>query len=203
MFSRSTDTYQLPEMSAAPAQSTAPSTPYLSVASSAALPPLELQGAEISNGPIPITRMSPPAAPAATVVPGNDSRSTPGKVSVIGNDLTILGQGITIISKGSLQLDGVIQGNLHGTEILVGEKGRVDGTIAAQSVVIRGTVNGTIRALRVALQEGARVDGEIHHHTLILDAKAHFEGKVRRPQTAEELMPNLDPASHDKKVRAS
>ena len=70
-------------------------------------------------------------------------------------------------------------------------------------MVIRGTVTGIIRALRVALQEGAHVEGEIHHQTLVLDAKAHFEGKVRRPQNTEELMPKLDPAMHDGKQRAS
>ena len=154
-------------------------------------------------GPASIAKMIPPVAPPSTVVAAGDPRPSPGKVSVIGNDLTILGQGITIISKGSLQLDGEIHGNLHGTEILVGEKGRVDGTICAQSVVIRGTVNGTIRALRVALQEGAHVDGEIHHQTLILDAKAYFEGKVRRPQDPNDLMPNLDPSSYDSKPHTS
>ena len=155
-----------------------------------------------SSVPAPIT-LSAVAPPTATIVPASDSRATPSKVSVIGNDLTILGQGITIISKGSLQLDGAIQGNLHGTEILVGEKGSVEGTISAQSVVIRGTVNGSIRALRVALQEGAHVEGEIHHQTLVLDAKAHFEGKVRRPANPDELMPKLDPAMHDSRQRVT
>lgn len=161
------------------------------------------------SGPKPISPASElaklaPATPAAPVATSfsrpNDATADAPKISVIGNDLTILGQDITIISKGSLQLDGAIQGSLHGTEIYVGEKGRVDGTIAAERVVIRGTVNGTIRALNVSLQEGARVDGEILHQSLALDAKAHFEGRARRPQNADELRPNLDPADHDKKT---
>lgn len=189
MFSRSTDIIRQPESS----PSATPSSPIVS--SPMASPQMA--------SPQPIAKLTPQSAAPATVVTEPDGRLAPSKVSVIGNDLTILGQDITIISKGSLQLDGAIQGNLHGTEILVGEKGRVEGTIAAQSIVIRGTVKGVVRALRVALQEGAHVDGEIHHQTLTVDAKAHFEGKSRRPANTDELMPDLDPASHDKKVRSS
>ena len=179
MFSRSTDINRQPDSSPAATPSAQP------------------------TAPSPFGKATPPGTAPATVVTAPDGRTTPSKVSVIGNDLTILGQGITIISKGSLQLDGAIQGNLHGTEIVVGEKGRVEGTIAAQSIIIRGTVKGIVRALRVALQEGAHVDGEIHHQTLAIDSKAFFEGKSRRPANTEELMPDLDPASHDRKARAA
>jgi cytoskeletal protein CcmA (bactofilin family) len=208
MFSRSTDSLRLPEISAASGAiaSPAPASPAASAAAALAPATFQTGSGQLGQpgmGPASIAKMVPPAAPPVTVVPLAETRAAPGKVSVIGNDLTILGQGITIISKGSLQLDGAIQGNLHGTEILVGEKGRVEGTIAALSVVIRGTVNGIIKAQRVALQEGARVDGEIHHQTLVLDAKAHFEGKVRRPQNPDDLIPNLDPSAHDMKSRAS
>ncbi len=186
MFSRSTDVIRQPESSPATSPIAQPAT---------------LQPAPLSPSPFPKAPL--PSAAPATVVTAPDGLVPPSKVSVIGNDLTILGQGITIISKGSLQLDGAIQGNLHGTEIVVGEKGRVEGTIAAQSIIIRGTVKGTVRAVRVALQEGSHVDGEIHHQTLSIDSKAHFEGKSRRPVNTDELMPNLDPASHDKKFQSS
>ena len=180
MFSRSSDNSRQPD-------------------TSVASKPATLQPAQ----PTPFPMVAPPATAPATTVTAPDGRLAPSKISVIGNDLTILGQGITIISKGSLQLDGAIQGSLHGTEIVVGEKGRVEGTIAAQSIIIRGTVKGTVRALRVSLQEGAHVDGEIHHQTLAVDSKAFFEGKSRRPSNTDELMPDLDPASHDAKMRAS
>ena len=146
MFSRSTDLNRNSDPSAA----------------KAATQPLASPFAQAPQAPGPATLVTAPAGQ-----PGGSP------VSVIGNDLTILGPGIPIISKGSLQRDGAIQGSLHGTEILVGEKGRVEGTIAAQSVIIRGTVKGTVRALRVSLQEGAHVDGEIHHQTLAIDAKGY------------------------------
>ena len=161
-------------------------------------PPTHAYTPSVNVTPLPVQALVASAPVLAAVAPPAEIVSAPAnKVSVIGNDLTILGQGITIISKGSIQLDGAIHGNLHATDIVIGEKGRVDGLIAAETIVIRGTVTGTIRALRVALQDGARVDGEIQHQTLTIDANAHFDGRVRRPQNVDELMPNLDPAAHD------
>ena len=202
MFARSTDTSASRKAEASPAgQQPASGGLHLTAPARSNADPGQVFGQSVQSVQSALTgsQQSAPApyAPAAEIVP------PPGKVSVIGNDLTILGQGITIISKGSIQLDGAIQGNLHGTNIVVGEKGKVDGLISAESVVIRGMVTGTIRAVRVALQEGAHVDGEIQHQTLTIDAKAYFDGTVRRPKNVDDLMPNLDPAAHDTKLRAS
>jgi len=79
--------------------------------------------------------------------------------SVISNDLAILGQGVTILTKGALQVDGQLQANVHGVEIVIGQKGQVEGTLVAESVCIEGEVNGTIRALRVELTPTAKVEG--------------------------------------------
>lgn len=113
---------------------------------------------------------------------------------MIGNDLTILGQGLTIISRGSLQLDGEIDGNLHGTEIVIGEKGRVTGSITADTVTVHGQVSGVIRGAKVSLVAPCRVEGEIVQETLVIDPGAYFEGKVRRPKDAAEVKPVLDPS---------
>jgi cytoskeletal protein CcmA (bactofilin family) len=121
--------------------------------------------------------------------------------SIIGNDLTIVGQGLRIITKGTLQVDGNVEGDVVGKEVIVGDKGAVTGIVSGESVVIRGAVNGTIRALKVALQASARVEGDVHHQQLTLEEGAQLDGRVRRPQDAAELQPNLDPtqprAEHD------
>jgi cytoskeletal protein CcmA (bactofilin family) len=117
--------------------------------------------------------------------------------SVISNDLAILGQGVTILTKGALQVDGQLQANVHGVEILIGQKGQVEGTLVAESVCIEGEVNGTIRALRVELTPTAKVEGEIHHQVLVVAEGSTFEGSVRRPKDRQELMPVLDRAAHE------
>lgn len=112
--------------------------------------------------------------------------------SVIGRDLTIMGGQLVIVTKGVLQVDGVIQGDLRGQEIIVGEHGRVSGTIAAEKVQVRGEVSGAIKGLAVTLHPTARVEGDIHHQSLAIAEGAAFDGRVRRPKDATELTPELE-----------
>ena len=132
-----------------------------------------------------------------------EARSTPPPVqgstsggqprSIIGNDLTIVGQGLRIISQGILQVDGDVTGDVVGSEVIIGEKGRVTGVVSGESVVVRGEVAGTIRGLRVVLQSGAKVEGDVHHQVLSVEQGAFLDGRVRRPNDPNELRPSLDP----------
>jgi cytoskeletal protein CcmA (bactofilin family) len=111
---------------------------------------------------------------------------------VISNDLKIIGQGLRIVSKGTLQVDGEVEGDVGGAEIIIGEQGKVTGTVAAERVIVRGRVSGVIRAMAVALQSSARVEGDIHHMSLAVQEGAEFDGRCRRPANASELQIDLD-----------
>ena len=52
--------------------------------------------------------------------------------SVIGTDLAILGEKITIISQNKLQIDGDIRGDVTGKQVVIGEEGSVVGTVCAE-----------------------------------------------------------------------
>jgi len=112
--------------------------------------------------------------------------------SVISNDLKIIGQGLKIISQGTLQVDGEVEGDVRGTEVIIGEKGRVTGTVAAERVIVRGTISGVIRGMTVTLQASSRVEGDIHHMSLSIEQGAEFDGRCRRPADASELNLELD-----------
>ena len=115
--------------------------------------------------------------------------------SVISNDLKIIGQGLKIISRGTLQVDGEVEGDVAGAEIIIGELGKVTGTVAAERVIVRGRTSGVIRAMTVALQASARVEGDIHHMSLAIEEGAEFDGNCRRPANSKELQPDLDTQS--------
>jgi cytoskeletal protein CcmA (bactofilin family) len=69
-----------------------------------------------------------PLKPSSSVPPQTRSGpSDPGK-SIISNDLKIIGQGLKIISRGTLQVDGEVEGDVAGAEVIIGEQGRVTGT---------------------------------------------------------------------------
>jgi cytoskeletal protein CcmA (bactofilin family) len=115
-----------------------------------------------------------------------------GPKSVIGNDLKIIGQGLKIISQGTLQVDGEVEGDVRGSEVIIGEKGKVTGTVAAERVIVRGRISGVIRGVTVALQSSSRVEGDIHHLSLAIEQGAEFDGRCRRPSDASELNLDLD-----------
>jgi len=100
--------------------------------------------------------------------------------SVIGNDLKIVGQGLKIIGRGVLQVDGEIEGDVQGAEVIVGEKGKVTGMVAGRDVIIRGWVSGIVCGNSVALQSSSHVEGDVHHMSLAIEQGASFEGRSRR-----------------------
>ncbi|MGE5267078.1 MAG: bactofilin family protein [Deltaproteobacteria bacterium] len=112
--------------------------------------------------------------------------------STIGTDLTILGQGITIISKNRLQIDGDIYGDVAAKELIISADGSVIGNVSAERVDVHGGVKGAIRAMTVVLHPSAQVEADIIHENLEIAEGAYLEGRVRRPRDAEELKPNLD-----------
>jgi cytoskeletal protein CcmA (bactofilin family) len=116
--------------------------------------------------------------------------------SVIGTDLTILGDKITIISQNKLQIDGDIRGDVAGKQVIIGEDGSVVGTVSAESIEVRGGVRGAIRAQNVSLHPTAEVEGDIFHQTLSISEGAQFDGRVRRAKDADELKPVLDASAY-------
>jgi cytoskeletal protein CcmA (bactofilin family) len=108
--------------------------------------------------------------------------------SIIGPDLVISGAGLRIVSAGILQIDGQIKGDVQGTQVVIGESGRVDGVIAAENVLIRGKVSGEIRGREVVLDTQSQVEGDVHHHNLTIALGAHFEGRSRRMTAGDALV---------------
>jgi cytoskeletal protein CcmA (bactofilin family) len=132
---------------------------------------------------------------AALSMPPPQRRSGPsdtGNKSVISNDLKIIGQGLKIISQGTLQVDGEVEGDVAGSEVIIGEQGKVTGTVAAERVIVRGKISGVIRGMTVALQASARVEGDIHHMSLAIEQGAEFDGRCRRPGSPAELQLDLE-----------
>ncbi len=144
--------------------------------------------------PMPLEPIKPSSTAGNIRPPQPRSGSTDAGKSVISNDLKIIGQGLKIISRGTLQVDGEVEGDVGGAEIIIGEEGKVTGIVAAERVIVRGRISGVIRAMAVALQSSARVEGDIHHMSLSIEQGAEFDGRCRRPANPSELQLDLDGA---------
>lgn len=114
-------------------------------------------------------------------------------ISVIGADLTITGQDVHIVSKGKIRVEGRIQGDVLGTEVVIGDVGEVEGVVSGDTVRVFGVIMGTIRGVQVEIEAGAKVEADVHHHSLSVDARAQVEGRVRRARDAAELKSSAAP----------
>jgi len=97
--------------------------------------------------------------------------------SIIGEDLTITGN---IISKGEVQVEGDVQGDVFCANLTIGDHGRITGAIVAEEVTVHGRISGTINALSVTLESNSHVEGDICHQALKLEHGGFFEGQSRR-----------------------
>ena len=144
-----------------------------------------------SNGtPAPTSQPPQPSAlPLKSAAPGATTNS------VIGRDLAIIGAGLKIVSKGTLQVDGEVQGDVLGQKVVIGPTGKVTGLVNAENVVIQGAVYGTIKGVDVRLAASSIVEGDVYHQSFTLEQGASFEGRSRRPTERAELLPDLTPAA--------
>jgi cytoskeletal protein CcmA (bactofilin family) len=114
--------------------------------------------------------------------------------TTISKDLTIIGQGVRIISKARLQIDGNIFGDISGSDLTIGSEGSVTGLVSAERINVFGCVIGEIRAMTVILHPTAQVQADLLHQTLEIAEGAQFDGRVRRCRDIAEITPNFDVA---------
>jgi cytoskeletal protein CcmA (bactofilin family) len=123
--------------------------------------------------------LSRPAEPA----PASGAPARPEAVCSIGSGTSIVGN---ITCDGPAQFYGHIEGEVRGSDLLIGEGAEVVGNVIAQEVTIRGRIKGTIRAVRVKLQASGAVEGDIFHRSLSIEDTALFEGSSRRVENPIE-----------------
>ena len=116
--------------------------------------------------------------------------------SVIGPDLAIVGQKITLVCKSALVIAGEVSGDIHGDDVTVGHTVKVTGTVSARTLTIHGEINGTLRAETVALHATARINGDIVQKNLVIAEGAQFDGRVRSAKDPSDWQPVLDADAH-------
>ena len=107
--------------------------------------------------------------------------------SIISKDMRIVG---SVESRGDLQIDGTIDGDVTSRGVTVSEGAIVRGSVSADSVRIGGTVKGGLNAKSVTLARTAKVEGDIVHQSLSIEMGANFEGQCKRMAAAAAIEPN-------------
>lgn len=93
---------------------------------------------------------------------------------IIGAESAIKGD---IISKGTVRIDGGVEGNITADCLIISEKGGITGDAVVRQIVVGGNMVGTIRASESAeIQRTGDVRGDIVATRLSIADGGRFEG---------------------------
>ena len=83
-----------------------------------------------------------------------------------------------ITADSDFRIDGLIEGEINCTgKIVIGEAGRVKGTIMCQNAEILGLMDGKIScSQQLSLRASGKIQGDVHTKTLIVEPGALFNG---------------------------
>ncbi|MCE5194006.1 MAG: polymer-forming cytoskeletal protein [Nitrospiraceae bacterium] len=82
-----------------------------------------------------------------------------------------------VIAKGTVRIDGKVEGNVEADWLILGEGSNLKGDISARGVVIGGKVDGNIKASEIIeMKPKGQVMGEITTKKLTVAEGAVFNG---------------------------
>jgi len=97
--------------------------------------------------------------------------------SVIAEDCVFTGN---ISTKGSLRIDGVVDGNItEAKDVFVSKIGKVNGDVSCQNCVVYGNVRGNIVSKeKVEIMSSASVEGDVTSSKILIEEGAIFNGNI-------------------------
>ena len=103
-----------------------------------------------------------------------DENSSP---SLLGKEIKIIGN---ISSKGALQLDGNLEGEITASKLVIEKSAKVVGSVTSDDLVIKGRIIGPVFGKKVRFGSSARVEGDTFHETIAIEDGAYYEGSIKR-----------------------
>ena len=97
--------------------------------------------------------------------------------SLLGNGIKIIGK---ISSKGAIQLDGILEGEIKASKLVIEKSAKVVGSVTSEDLVIKGRIIGPVFGKKVRFGSSARVEGDTFHETIAIEDGAYYEGSIRR-----------------------
>ena len=103
--------------------------------------------------------------------------------SQIGETMQLEGD---LRSSGSIDIAGLVNGNIFVSEIIISETGSVRGLVEASNIEINGHVEGKISADSVIVGKSAVIKGDIFFkNTLKTEEGADIDGYIKRVNTGK------------------
>jgi cytoskeletal protein CcmA (bactofilin family) len=116
---------------------------------------------------------SPPAVPRPATPGSNVGRS------VLGADLRITGE---VVSTGSVEVLGEIDGNITAHGLIIGHEGQVKGTVKADTVEVKGRLDGKVTCDSFTLRSTAQVKADVTTSGIVIESGAAMDGRFLKPK---------------------
>ena len=83
-----------------------------------------------------------------------------------------------IKSKGTLRIDGMVDGNVEADWVILGEKASLKGNASARGVIVGGKIEGNVAAKEILeIKSKGKVTGDISAPKLTVSEGGIFEGR--------------------------
>jgi cytoskeletal protein CcmA (bactofilin family) len=106
--------------------------------------------------------------------------------SFIGNNSHFNGD---INTKGTLRIDGTMEGNVNADWIILGEKALLKGNIAARGIIVGGKVEGNLKAKEIVeIKPKGTVSGDVMTNKLSIVEGAVFNGKAAMEKDESKIV---------------
>ncbi len=106
--------------------------------------------------------------------------------SFLGADSVFKGE---LNVKGTLRVDGSVEGRLNADCVILSEKARVKGEIQGKKLVIGGSVEGNLRAQElVEIKSRGKVLGDISTPQFVVTEGAHFNGRIEMEKEGAKVI---------------
>ncbi len=111
------------------------------------------------------------------------------KHSLIASPLKVLGD---LTADASIQIDGMVEGTVHGTIITIRHGAQIKGSIIADTVQVDGIVEGVIEAQSIIISAMAEIMGALTCETLEVEAGAQIHARCRTVLLSDSLSSGVD-----------
>ncbi len=103
------------------------------------------------------------------------TKNTEKLESLIGANSNFKGD---INTKGTLRIDGSMEGNVNADWVILGEKACLKGDVTARGIIIAGRVDGNLRSKEIVeIKSKGQVSGDISTNKLTIIEGGMFDGR--------------------------
>jgi len=111
----------------------------------------------------------------------NSEKST-NQSTFIAKEIEVTGD---FKGKGSMQIEGTVNGNISVNSVIIGESGQVNGNIESNNVIVNGKLNGSIKCNALDVMKKGVISNKIV--TKNLQVSGSVEGDISVSELLEVL----------------